>query len=196
MGQWGNVMPSAFAKKLASVAEGQYDAYHFFSESDPQLAKQIEKYWRNLNFAFPGVATPWSAVFVSWCVWRAGATKSEFLFNAQHSQFVNKFIKNGQQSAGVFRAFSIDDYGPQIGDIIQNNRGHNYTFAYAASHTSYPSHTAIVVETGIDSQGAYALTIGGNESDSVRRKIVRLRSNGRIKQRTLNPYICVVQNLN
>lgn len=188
-------MPSAFAKRLASVAEAQYDAYHFHSESDPPLAKQIERYWKDLGLKFPGVDTAWSAVFVSWCVQRAGASANEFKFSAQHSVFVHKAIKNAKAGIGVFRAFHIDAYGPQVGDIIQNNRGKAYTYDYASTHADYLSHSAIVIETGTDSQGLYALTVGGNESDSVRRKIVRLRPNGKIKQRPLSPFICVIQDL-
>jgi hypothetical protein len=47
----------------------------------------------------------------------------------------------------------------------------------------------------VDGQGGYAMTIGGNESDSVRRKVVRLDDKGRIKQRSRNPYIAVIQTL-
>jgi len=189
-------MPTPYAKKLAATAEGQYDRYHFYSESDPPLATQIASYWKDLGFKFPGVGTAWSAVFVSWCVKQAGATKSEFNFNPAHSQYVFVAIQNALGAQGVFRALPITNYAPQIGDIIQNNRGGNkFDYDYARTHKSYQSHCAIVIETGTDSKGAYALTVGGNESDSVRKKIVRLNNKGLVKQRPLDPYICVIQNL-
>jgi hypothetical protein len=47
----------------------------------------------------------------------------------------------------------------------------------------------------VDSGGPFALTIGGNETDSTRQSLVRLNSKGRIKQRDRNPYICVVEDL-
>src|SRR5262249_48287365 len=122
---WEGNMPSAFAKKLAGIAQKQYDLYHFDSENDPPLAKQIGRYWTDLGLKFPGVSTAWSAVFVSWCVEEAGATSAEFKFNPAHSQFVYAAIQNGLHSTGVFRAFNVDSYAPQIGDIIQNNRGGN-----------------------------------------------------------------------
>jgi hypothetical protein len=189
-------MASAYAKKLAGTAEGQYDKYHLFSENDNPLAKQIASYWQDLKFKFPGVSTPWSAVFVSWCVKEAGAVKAEFNFNAAHSQYVFTAIQNAVAGTGVFRALPIADYGPQIGDIIQNNRGGNsFDYQFAKTHKSYASHCAIVIEIGTDSKGGYALTVGGNESDSVRKKIVRLNNKGLVKQRPLSPYICVIQNL-
>jgi hypothetical protein len=69
-------MASAFAKRLANTAKKQYDLYRFYSEDDAPLSKQIRKYWTGLNLSFPGVSTAWSAVFVSWCVKQAGATKA------------------------------------------------------------------------------------------------------------------------
>jgi hypothetical protein len=142
------------------------------------------------------VDTAWSAVFVSWCIRQAGASAQEFKFSPQHSVYVHWAIANMEARRGVFRAHPIDEVAPSIGDLIQNNRGGNsYDFAYAAEHTSYLSHTAVVVETGHDSAGRYAMTIGGNESDSIRRKRVALNDDGYIVQRPSNPFICVIQNL-
>ncbi|MEO8668218.1 MAG: DUF2272 domain-containing protein [Bauldia sp.] len=83
-----------------------------------------------------------------------------------------------------------------VGDIIHSNRGgSSHDYAYSSTHKSYSSHCAIVTESSTDEGGPYALTIGGNESDSVGRKIVRLAPNGLIRQRETNPYICVIQDL-
>ena len=189
-------MASAYAKKAALTAETQHTKYHLQDESDPLLSGQIKKYWTDLGLKFPGVTTAWSAVFVSWCIKTAGAKATEFKFSPAHSQFVHAAIKNEKNGTGVFRAKQINNYAPNIGDIIHNNRlGNTFDYAYAATHSSYSSHSAIVVETGVDSSGKYAVTSGGNESDSVRRKIVRLDANGFIKQRNVNPFICVIQNL-
>ena len=126
---------------------------------------------------FPGVETAWSAVFVSWCVKQAGASSAEFKFNPAHSQFVHVAIRNGINETGVFRGFRIIDHAPQVGDIIQNNRGGStFDFDFARTHKSYASHSAIVVEIGTDAQGGFALTVGGNESDSVRETVVRLQT--------------------
>jgi hypothetical protein len=190
------IMASTFAKKLAATAQKQYDLFHFDSENDPPLFQQIQKFWTGLGLTFPGVSTPWSAVFVSWCVKQAGATKAEFNFNPAHSQFVFTAIQNAANNTGVFRGFDITAEAPAVGDIIQNNRnGNTHDFAFAKTHKSYVSHSAIVVEVGADNQGGFAMTVGGNESDSIRQKLVRLNSNGKIKQRVNSPYICVIKNL-
>jgi len=80
--------------------------------------------------------------------------------------------------------------------IIQHNRRNNtFNFAFAKAHKNYESHSVIVVEIGQDNQGGFAFGIGGNESDSVRRSVVRLDSRGFIKQRAGSPFICVIKDL-
>lgn len=183
---------SAFANKLAGTALDQHSTFQFMDEGDLELCKQIKKYWDDLSLGFEScTAVPWSAVFVSWCVKKAGATNANFKFAAAHSQFVFDAINNPR----AFKGHDIADHAPAVGDIIQNNGGGStFNFAHAKTHKSYQSHSAIVVEVGSDSGGGFALTIGGNEGDAIRRKVVRLKSNGLIKQRTENPFISVLQN--
>lgn len=189
--------PSPFAKRLASIALDQHTKFQFTNEADPTLCKQIKKWTVDIGFPFTSCTTvPWSAVFVSWCVKEAGATKSEFKFAMAHSVFVNQAIKNASNGTGVFQGFDISTQTPNVGDIIQHNRGGNkFDFAFARTHTSYLSHSVIVIEIGQDNQGGFAFCIGGNESDSVRRSVVRLNSQGIIKQRDGNPFICIIKNL-
>ena len=189
--------PSAFALKLASVAQEQHTKFQFMNEADPVLCKQIRKWTEDIGFNFTSCTkVPWSAVFISWCVLNAGATKDEFKFAIAHSVFCNQAIKNGLKNEGVFRGFKITDAKPAVGDIIQHNRRkHKFTFDFARTHANYESHSVIVVEVGRDVNGGFAFCIGGNESDSVRRSIVPLDENGFIKQRTGSPFICIVKDL-
>jgi hypothetical protein len=188
---------SPFAKKLAAVAQEQHDTFHMMDEADPDLCRQIRKYWTDLNLGFESCVTvPWSAVFVSWCVKKAGATAAEFKFAAAHSVFVHEAIKNAINGQGVFHGLDINAHAPAVGDIIQNNRGGTtHDFAFARTHRNYQSHSAIVVEVGQDADGGFALVIGGNEGNSIRRTVVRLKSGGLIKQRASNPFICVIETL-
>jgi hypothetical protein len=187
---------SDYAKKLAAIAESEFNAFHLEDETDPTLSRRIKQYWTDLGFSFPGVGTAWSAVFVSWCVKTAGATANEFKFDPAHSVFVHTAIKNAVSKTGFFQAFEIDSYAPRVGDIIQNNRGGNtFDFAFAKANSSYKSHSAIVIETGTDSKGNYLLTVGGNESDSVGKKLIRLTPGGLLKQPGINPFICVIKTM-
>jgi hypothetical protein len=189
--------PTPFAKKLATVAQDQHTQFQFTNEADPTLCKQIKKWTGDIGFSFSSCTNvPWSAVFVSWCAKKAGATADEFKFAMAHSVFVNKAIKNALNGEGVFHGLDITAHPPGVGDIIQHNRGGNkFDFAFARTHANYVSHSVIVVEVGQDTQGRFAFCVGGNESDSVRRSVVRLNQQGFIKQRDGNPFICVIKNL-
>ncbi|MCD9185489.1 MAG: DUF2272 domain-containing protein [Pyrinomonadaceae bacterium] len=188
--------PAAFALKLASIAQEQHNMFHMMDETEPPLCAQIKKYWQGIAPFVSCSTVPWSAVFVSFCVKKAGAAAAEFKFSAQHSVFVHQAIKNATNNTGVFRGVDITKDKPAVGDIIQNNRnGETFNFQFAKNNADYASHSAIVVETGVDSEGGFALTIGGNEGDSIRRKIVRLDAQGFIKQRTANPFISLIKNL-
>jgi hypothetical protein len=189
--------PSAFAKKLAATADEQHTRFHMMDEADPELCKQIRKYWTDLKLGFQSCVTvPWSAVFVSWCVKQAGATAAEFKFAAAHSVFVHEAIKNAINAAGVFHGLDTTTHPPGVGDIVQNNRGGTkHDFAFARTHRNYTSHSAIVTEIGQDAAGGFAVTIGGNEGNSIRQTLVRLTPAGFIRQRTVNPFICVIKTL-
>jgi hypothetical protein len=196
--QWEAVVPSTFAKALARAAEKEFDDFGTFHETTPTMQTRIRGYWTTIGLSFPGVATAWSAVFVSSLVKKAGAVASEFKFAQAHSTFVHQAIKNATNDTGVFRGFPITEYAPKVGDIIQNNRdGGAHTFAFAKAHSAYKSHSAIVVEEGSDGSGRYVRTIGGNEGDRVGDRVVRVDANGLIKQPSTTPkyYICVIQNL-
>ena len=190
-------MPTPFALRLATIAEQQHTKFEFTNEADAALCKQIKKWTEDIGFTFTSCTdVPWSAVFVSWCVMQAGATKAEFKFAMAHSVFVNQAIKNAVKGEGVFHGVEISDQPPAVGDIIQHNRrGNTFNFAFARTHTSYESHSIVVIEVGQDRQGRFAFCVGGNESDSVRRSVVRLDANGLIKPRTGNPFICVIKTL-
>jgi len=183
--------PSAFAEKLAGIADDQHERFHLIDENDEPLRSQIENFWQTLGFDFPGVETPWSAVFVSFCVKTAGATGREFKFSTEHSEFVHEAINN----PGAFRGVDITAEAVNVGDIIQNNRsGNNFSFAFATKNKDYKSHSAIVVDIDEDENGKFALTVGGNESDSIRKKRVQLDDIGKVVQRSRSSFICVLKN--
>jgi hypothetical protein len=190
--------PTDYVAKLIAVATGEYDAYHTISESDEPLRSRIDTYCRGIGIAPPEDIADfaWSATFVSWCIKTAGATRQEFTFSAAHAVFVRAAIANADQHIGVFRARPIDSYAPRLGDLIHRNRSRGtVTYAEARTHSDYPSHSAIVVEVGEDRVGRYAMTIGGNESDSIRKMRVELDVSGMVRQHNANPFICVVQDL-
>lgn len=191
------ISPAAagFAARLTASAEGEFDLVRQTHETAPPMRQRIETYWTGLGLAFPGVSVAWSAVFISWNVLTAGAVKANFTFSARHSEFVHDAIV-GKNVPPAFTGRRIGDYAPKVGDIIQNNRGGNsFSFDFARANDAYESHSAIVVEVGAATGGQrFAVTIGGNENDSVRRRRIDLDSAGKIIQPSADFYICVLEN--
>ena len=190
-------MPTPFALKLAATAQDQHTKFQFVNEADPALCRLIKKWTQDIGFSFTScTSVPWSAVFVSWCVKQAGASSTEFKFAMAHSVFVHRAIQNTLNNSGVFQGFDVTVQPPGVGDIIHHNRGgNNFDFSFASNNTQYLSHSIIVIEVGQDSQGGFAFCVGGNESDSIRRTIVRLTPQGFIKQRPGNSFISLIKTL-
>jgi hypothetical protein len=191
--------PTGFTARLANIARAQHTRFQFLNEGDALLCGEIRRGTKEIGASFVSCTSsdhPWSAVFVSWCVKEAGATGSEFKFSKRHAVFVHKAIQDAIAGRGVFHGLDISAHAPNVGDIIQHNRGGTrFNFAHARDNSDYPSHSVIVVELGSDAEGRFALCIGGNESDTVRRTKVRLTPAGFIRQRGRNPYICVIRTL-
>ncbi|PDT50839.1 MULTISPECIES: DUF2272 domain-containing protein [Sinorhizobium] len=199
---------SAYAQRLVAVARGEHSSFAGFLESDDPLRRRIYRtYLVDLAVADPddelGWNMPsnisswaWSATFISWCVLAAGARNGEFDLSIRHAKYIKNSIENADSETGVFRARRITEYAPKVGDLICGNRGGGtVTYDQARNLESYNSHGAIVIEFTIENGIRYALTVGGNESDSIRIKKVRLTANGYVKQRSPDPYICVIENL-
>ena len=189
------VAAGTFIQKLVASAEGEFTLVRQVHETSSPLRQRIEKYWEGIA-DFPGVSTAWSAVFISWNVKQAGATSDNFSFHQRHSKFVHDAIV-GANPTPAFKGQRLGDYKPKVGDIIQNNRsGNSFDFDHAASHEGYESHSAIVVETGVSPQGRrFAMTIGGNEDDGVRRRLIELDADGKLVQPEAKHFICILENL-
>jgi len=183
--------PTGFASKLAKVAKGEYALYGGLDEDDSPLLDRIKEYYQHLGFDYKDEA--WSAVFVSFCVKSAGATKENFSFARRHSEFVHDAI-NGNNTAPAFVGLPLNERAVNVGDIIANNRNDNsFDFDYAKNHEGYLSHSAVVIARGVDDNGKFAYTVGGNELHSVRRKRVSLNADGTVKQRKKDSYICLLK---
>lgn len=189
---------TAFAQKLVAVATKEFEDFHRLDEQDQALLSRINLYCDAIGVPRPPSIGdfPWSAVFISWCFKTAGATEKEFAFSETHAVFVKAAIANADAESGVFRARKIDAYKPKVGDLIHRNReGGKITYAQARSRSDYASHSAIVVDLVKSGSSRFAVTIGGNEGNSIRQQRVRLTPTGFVQQTASNPYIAVVEDL-
>jgi hypothetical protein len=177
---------SQFAKDVAAAALGELNRVHGRDEGD--IEPIIREYWKAVGGGFTSVEVAWSAVFISFCVKKAGATKTQFKFSARHSEFVHQAIHH----PGAYKGVPLSEHAPRVGDIIQNNRTKVlHDFAFAKANDSYESHSAIVVEKGEDHLGKYVMTIGGNEGDTVKKVRVALNPDGTV-QNGKGRFICVL----
>jgi hypothetical protein len=113
-----------------------------------------------------GEEVPWSAAFISFVVGKSGKKYSDFKFDASHSTFVHDAIQARilDRTNRPFWGYRISERKPELGDIVARNRaGNSYSFDYAENHSSYKSHSDIVVEVG----DHMIRVMGGNVGDTV-----------------------------
>lgn len=203
----GPVLPTApngpVRAALVAVARDQYQRYHGKHEAHEPMSSRVKGYWDDLKaeagneFTFTSVTgVPWSAVFVCWCLQKAGVSHAAFRFSRQHSVYIHAAI--GRANAAPAKTFPGLDalaYAPEPGDIIHWNRGNGkITYAEAKTNSDYLSHSAIVVSVGEDDQGPCVITVGGNESESVGDNRLPLDpATGRLVPRKEDPYIAIIK---
>lgn len=188
---------NAYVDTLIQIAQDEYNTYGSLKESDLNLLKRIYFYCDTLEIKRPSQISKfqWSATFVSWCIHQAGTTAKEFKFSVRHTIFVHWAIQNAKAKNGLFWGHPITNYAPLEGDLIHYNQpGGKLTFKDVEAKDTGHSHSAIVVR--IETQGGkrYAVTIGGNEGDSVGESRHELGHNGKLVQRTKQSYISVIEN--
>ena len=119
---------------------------------------------------------------------QAGAG-NQFKYNASHSVYIRDSIKKrkDQVKDAAFIAFKIDEVSPEVGDLVCAPREKGITYD---TTSNYISHCDLVVakrSNEID-------IIGGNVSDSVTQKTLKLDANGKVKD-TTRPWFVVIKNL-
>jgi hypothetical protein len=150
----------------------RFDKGRADERADPYY-KYVREMWAAIGEPYDGRSrypngkeVPWSAAFISWVVRKAGPTYANFQFASSHSVFVNNAIKARVTNRldKPFWGFRITEKKPEIGDIIQRNRGSGtFNYSYAENHSQYESHSDIVVEVTPD----VVRVLGGNVSDTV-----------------------------
>lgn len=139
--------------------------------------QRVGDYWKSLGRSdLDGTDSNafWSAAFISWVMKQAGAGDS-FKYSALHSNYIADAVssRKSRDSNAAFYAYTLDEYSPQVGDLVGIPRGSGVTFD---SPAGYKSHADIVVAVR---PGEIDL-VGGNVSDSVSMKTLKTDSRGRI----------------
>ncbi len=122
----------------------------------------------------------WSAAFISYVMRIAGAGK-RFPYSADHADYINaaRRVSLGQSNAWLVSAERVQDYAPQLGDLVCFGRGRakGLRFEDLPTPRLFPSHCDIVVDTSVAGQIS---VIGGNVEDSVTMNSVPVTADGKL----------------
>ena len=146
-------------------------------ENESGAIERVNEYWQNVgrdDLDGTDRDWPWSAAFISWVMKEAGAS-DRFEYSASHSTYIADAVasrKNGDSDA-AFIAYRLDEYSPQVGDLVGFSRQAGITFD---SQPPYKSHTDIVVAV----RDGEIDVIGGNTSDSVTLRTFQTDAQGRL----------------
>ena len=171
---------SAFALKLVDFCVSEWNSFQqgALKENQDPAVRRIAAYWAHVDQPEWDGNTPeaWSAAFISFAMKEAG-DDGRFKKNAGHCVYINDAIKRRDEPEAPFHGKRIEDYAPQLGDLICRNRGDsNVSFDTAPTTGWYSSHTDIVtaIKPGVVEM------IGGNVSNSVSVSRLKLLPDGRL----------------
>ena len=175
---------SGLRAAIARIARDELQRWKDKKETDPVMAPVLRDYWNAAGRHFTESQltdpafhkhAPWSAAFVSWVMKRAGAGQA-FAYSAAHANYVVSAKANrASDNPNRFKAYRISEAAPEPGDVICKGRGSD-TVTFDNVKAGMPTHGDIVVGR----EGNELLTIGGNVSNSVSLRRVKVDASGRI----------------
>lgn len=184
---------TSFKAELVRVAWHEHETLGALRRGDRALEERILFYCREVGIsAIPEVKAHYSAVFISWCMWAAGA-KMDFPATAGHWRYASRALRNAEHEEGLFRARRVESYAPKPGDVIHVNRDGgkvDYDRVRNGPHP-YDGESGIVVDIG---PGEALIVMGNQEpAGNVGTEKLALAASGLLVQRTDNPFICVIE---
>jgi len=180
-----------YKSNLLQIIQEEFNYWNYpinRTEREITSVDKIKDYWKCLDF-YPTTkqiqsfkwqeAHPWSAVFISWCMKKAGY-EGCFYNSINHAQYIIWANENklNKQYDSLFLAYNISDKAaanPVPGDLLCKNRD-GKKFSLETIHKKSISHCDIVLE--VDKANGIVVTIGGNVLDKVNKRWVFLDANG------------------
>lgn len=175
-------------------------------EGDEGIWQRISFYWENSNTGSSGKSrkevmkdeNPWSAIFVSFVMNRAGAG-NQFKYSFAHRDYIRDAIgnRNAGKRTAPFVGYRLDEYAPTTGDLVCAGRGEDeYKVTYDNVLTykttrirsnvvklgNWAAHCDIVVAT----RAREVDVIGGNIGDSVTKHTINLVKRTSVKRTRVN----------
>lgn len=153
------------AQRLVAVARREHALVAGSLETEARMRPFLEAYWAATPEGIEWTPrTAWSAAFISFCAHEAGAGET-FTRSVAHWRYIIAGIEGETDPSAPFPARRVEDYAPQLGDIVcyHREKGRQIGFDTAFRSAPFQSHGDIVV--GVRA-GAVDV-IGGNVSNTV-----------------------------
>ena len=189
--------PSPFKSELVKVAKDEHERLGSLKRGDAALRERIELYCRDVNVAMTDAVDKfhYSAVFISWCLRKAGASEEEFPATSRHWEYARRATQDPIGTEGILRGRTIESYAPQVGDLVHMNRDGGIVGYERARSGPYPylAESGIVIHVGESEREA--LIVMGNQEPrgNVGTEQLVLSDSGLLVQRTKAPFICVLE---
>jgi peptidoglycan hydrolase-like protein with peptidoglycan-binding domain len=183
--------PSGLPEAIARVAEEEYRRWHSpgkLRETDRAAVPILQQYYRegvNRNVSAAELQDtawqqqhPWSAVFVSFVMRKAGAGAA-FKYSAAHQGYVAAARRNRLQNVTTnpFWAYRATEVAPQVGDLVCASRSNSgATYDNIGDAQARATHCDVVTEVRPGS----IRVVGGNVNQNVDAKTIRTLPDGRL----------------
>ena len=188
--QRGTKTGSALAAAIAQTAEQEYRRWQpSLKERDPAAAPILQEYYRTgvgMNVTASQLQSeswqqghPWSAVFISWVMKKAGAGSS-FAYSAAHQNYIRGARRNRltNNTANPFWAFRATEIAPQVGDLVCTARDNSgATYDNIADPQARETHCDVVTAV----RPGELRVVGGNVRQNVDAKVLRTQPDGRLR---------------
>lgn len=187
----------SFKRKLVRLAKAELSRWSNLSERSVAISDTLIKYWQSVGMDFTPSqmqsasvqsSYPWSSAFISYLFRKAGA-KNKFPYSSAHSGYFQVAKEQRNNPRAPLRGFRIDEYKPNVGDLIVYSRqqGKGYD-----SSGFFPSHGEVVVEKG----KGYVKAIGGNVGNSVKLSKYSTDVNGYLTRQQKDFFMVIQNNIN
>src|SRR6266702_2839197 len=181
------VGPTPFKTELVRTARSESESLPGLCRGDKELEDRIESYGRSIGIVnIASFRQHYSAVFISWCMRKAGATEAEFPWRLNHSEYARFALQNAEHEEGIVRARRFEVYAPQPGDIVHVSPDNGQVNFDRIRAGRYNSESGIVIHIAPGT----ALIVTGNQGTcgNVGAEELMLTDAGLLAQRAQNPF--------
>jgi len=181
---------ATLASRIAAVAIAERDRWGNGAkqETDQEMIPILQGYWKSATGKPVPVlpqwhsAHPWSAVFISWVMRRAGARTFPLEATA-HRQYISAIKHSTERgdTSSEFWVYPIHRVTPEVGDLVCADRKsggscHGATYENIDNRTQWATHGDIVI--AVDRVKRLITVVGGNVGQSVKATNYRLDAQG------------------